>query len=352
MSWGGNYHHHQPQTHFSFSTAVNGNSRRKASTLASWSNLPGKAMLIDQLAKLKARSSAPSSCNKCKCCQANGNTSNWEEAFYVQQPQPHPQFSSATLKPQQKKVVLKKGNNTKSSDWLNNMDQQKSVRFRLPVSQTSPPPFQRQPPPIFFEPPRSRRSHSYFHEEEVFRTLEAPPDNGKSSVIVKSPHTATAFAGPPKKSKSLFSHRFLGSEKPKKSPQSEKPISEAANENGNNSPKNSSSVESDPGYESDPANSAAAAAAALLALQEACSESDQQKSATLPKSTSEKKSMFLLKKFSPNKSEESNNDNSAPPSLPVTMRVFSPVRVSKKNSCISQFEMSSIRSHGSSSSNA
>ena len=365
------------------------NSNKKASTLASWSNLPGKSLLIDQLAKLKAKSSAPSSCNKCKCCQANNNNNAWEEAFYVpQQQQQQQQQKSSTLKKQH----LKKKN--KSEDWLNLNIEPKSVRFRLPQQHQSPPTFHRQFPQQQqqqFQPhfdlyrPRTRRSYSHFfhdvnfNDEQVFQSFEYQPHE-KSSVIVKSSqvkpsssnnnnnshnnnseHSSSTTSTLTKKGKSLFSHRFtLGnSEKVKKSPPASLPVQ---SEKSEKSPQNDGKMgengdksnESDPGYESDPANSAAAA---LLALQEACcgvtddlQQQQQQHSFTVPyeeksltlnnNNNAAKKfasSSSLLKKFTAKMQENHHHHhhhhhhedevghNSSP--LPITMRLFSPVRV-------------------------
>ena len=54
QSWQHHRHHRRHQHQLEAAASCYGN---KASTLAGWSNLPGKALLVDQLARLRARSS-------------------------------------------------------------------------------------------------------------------------------------------------------------------------------------------------------------------------------------------------------------------------------------------------------
>ncbi len=51
----------------------------KASTLSGWSNLPGKAMLFDQLARLKAAKAAEDAAEKkaCRCCHCTCKDDCW-----------------------------------------------------------------------------------------------------------------------------------------------------------------------------------------------------------------------------------------------------------------------------------
>ena len=50
----GHHHHHQQPFSIERPWPRNDSAGRKASTVATWSNLPGKELLFDQLAKLKA----------------------------------------------------------------------------------------------------------------------------------------------------------------------------------------------------------------------------------------------------------------------------------------------------------
>lgn len=164
--------------------------RRKATTLASWSNLPGKSLLIDQLARLKAKSSNNSSsssksCKKCRECSCFTSSNNlyWDDTYQPMSLQQPPPPKAAT-----KAASLKKN---KSSEWLNI---EKSVRFNLPS-----------------------QNHVYSSHEklDMFSTADFLEDKDKKSVksrvIVKTPSNSVNLISERSKkaAKSIFAQRFL-----------------------------------------------------------------------------------------------------------------------------------------------
>ena len=97
--------------------------KTKAFTLHTWSNLPGKMALFDQLAKLKQRSKKSSSKSQSSNLQNSspgGTTGNC--GFCVSTP------NVSTIS---QANTLRRPNVNKSQDWLN-VDKEKSVRFTLP----------------------------------------------------------------------------------------------------------------------------------------------------------------------------------------------------------------------------
>jgi len=211
--------------------------RLKSSTLAGWSNLPGKALLFDQLSKLKASRNEratrlPPEEDGC-CCQCSCEANRGrpcpdvvKEDSYWTTPAEHPK---------------------RTSEWLN--VEAKSVRFRLPGSRcarasrsaSKPRPASMVGPEI----DRDRNEEEFYATDFVRKDAEKPRNEEKKSkkkaknvvapsdglaagnVIVKTPAATptpqenvpassgggtvvgTLLRKPPKVPKSIFGQRFL-----------------------------------------------------------------------------------------------------------------------------------------------
>ena len=248
---------------------LGGHRRPKSSTLAGWSNLPGKALLFDQLARLK--NNKTSGCRHQDCCCRSTNRSASRGRGKVP--------AESDLEWEEDK---------ESPEWLN---MEKSVRFRLPLKISS-------------------SSVEKGCEEEFFPTAflrTEEEEDFSPGVIVKTPKSSAKK--PPKVPRSIFGQRFLRENKKEDKKKGGEKTPAASPSSSSSSSKSSSGEGSDPGYESDPANMGAAVAAAAAAITAAAATENQPSSKSSPP-LAPKKPLDVMDELSP-----------------VTMQLFAPIRV-------------------------